>query len=270
MTTRTRTSLLAIFAAVLSSILALVAPSPASAANWCADSGYRTEFIYARPAGAPDYWSQSNALVAPVRNDINAKFQAAGGMEPRWRCQTQTRVVNLSASAASITSASQLASTLTAHGLNDPKRKYIVFYGAGLTGYCGFASTSPNSTTPDPALNLNNRSGLAIAMHACWGGSTPTHEYVHALGAVLAGNPHASPTGHPTDSGYDVLNSVSCASNWATCQIDVNKDTYFSLNPTPGSWLALNWNIAKSYFLYPNVAPCTRWVTEAGTTWCAD
>lgn len=262
--------LVAILALFASALGFAVSQETASANNWCGDSGYRTEFIYARPAGAPDYWAQSNTLVAPTRAEINGKFQAAGGMEPRWRCQTQTRVVNLSVSAAQITTASQLATTLSQHGLNDPKRKYIVFYGANLNPYCGFATTSVNSTTPDPALNLNNRTGQANVMHGCWDVPTAVHEYVHSLGAVLTGNPHASPSWHPTDSGFDVLNTASCGSNYATCQIDVNKDTYFSLNPTPGSWLANNWNIARSYFLYPNVPPCLRWVTEAGTTWCAD
>jgi hypothetical protein len=151
-------------------------------------------------------------------------------------------------------------STESAQGsLQNSGNLYAMLYGREGNDFFGSTDTFAAGTT--------SRNHLEFALH----------ELTHTLGAVGPGAPHTSGAGHCNDEN-DILcyadggptNSLftSPACDGASAPADpygpalqawdCNKDDYFSLNPSPGSYLGVNWNIANSDFLECQAASCPR------------
>jgi hypothetical protein len=157
-------------------------------------------------------------------------------------------------------------------------RKYMVFVDKPDCG--GPTSDFLPDATADPDLNVSNQnpgSGFQRAMIAryCLGSwSTPPspavvnfgipHELVHLLGGVNPGAPHGN-FGHTTQffevmSSGDVPPAPECTAPFEGLDpqllLDCGNDDYFSMAPPIGSYLAGNWNVARSCFLATSgVAP---------------
>jgi hypothetical protein len=78
------------------------------------------------------------------------------------------------------------------------------------------------------------------------------HELMHTLGAVHDDAPGSDRRGHSLGDG-DLMTGVGSmychGRGWRV--VDCRGDSYFNIDPEPGSWLAENpeWNIARSPFL---------------------
>jgi hypothetical protein len=150
-------------------------------------------------------------------------------------------------------------------------RKYMVFLDKPDCG--GPTSDFLPDATADPDFNVSNQNpgtGFQRAMIAryCLGSwSQPPsplvvnfgipHELAHLLGAVSPNAPHAL-GGHTSQffevmSAGDVPPSPECTTPFegldAQLLLDCGNDDYFSMNPPIGSYLATNWNVARSCFL---------------------
>jgi len=158
-------------------------------------------------------------------------------------------------------------------------RKYLVFMDKADCG--GPASDFLPDATADPDFNVSNQNpgaGFQRAMIAryCLGswGTPPSpqvvnfglpHELVHLLGGVPPTAPHAFGGGHTSQffevmSAGDVPPSPECTAPFegldAQLLLDCGNDDYFSMAPPAGSYLATNWNVARSCFLTTSgVAP---------------
>lgn len=154
----------------------------------------------------------------------------------------------------------------------------VITCGLGGAVFNNAAQHNANKENPDPAVNSfnNTSSGIAVfprtsrsSLHGvtadCWGPSisfgnnkpsdVQLHELMHSFGAVLASAPHHSAVGHCTDLQDNMcykdapsvtLTFNNCTAARASFLLDCKADDYFNLNPTPGSYLATHWNIAKS------------------------
>lgn len=114
------------------------------------------------------------------------------------------------------------------------------------TRYCGLALLYPDN---DKESNMNNGPTFAWVARRCLHPRLVAHEILHALGAVQEEAPHFVEGFHVSDqrdlmAAFD--NSPTCPS-YET--IDCGKDDYWSLAPTPGSYLDQHWNSADSVFL---------------------
>jgi hypothetical protein len=141
-------------------------------------------------------------------------------------------------------------------GYTDPHRKYLTF--ADANQLCGIG-TSYNDAKPTGNYNDGYAASYARVDANCWstGHSVAAHELTHNLGGVQAGAPHATVNGHCfdesdlmcyADGSPGVVMRQVCASAQEQL-LDCNHDDYFNTNPAPGSFLALNWNTARSSFL---------------------
>ena len=164
-------------------------------------------------------------------------------------------------------------------------RKYMVFMDKDDCG--GETSDFLPDSTADPDLNISNQNpgaGFQRAMIAryCLGDwQTPPspqlfnfgipHELVHLLGGVPPTAPHAVGGGH-TSQFEEVMSAGNpppvpeCSTPFEGLDqlllLDCGNDDYFSMAPPIGSYLASNWNVARSCFLttsgVQNVPPDSR------------
>jgi hypothetical protein len=151
-------------------------------------------------------------------------------------------------------------------------RKYLVFMDKADCG--GPASDFLPDATADPDFNVSNQNpgaGFQRAMIAryCLGSwdDPPSplvvnfglpHELVHLLGGVTPTAPHAIGGGHTSQffevmSAGDLPSAPECTAPFegldAQLLLDCGNDDYFSMAPPVGSYLATNWNVARSCFL---------------------
>lgn len=165
--------------------------------------------------------------------------------------------------------------------IDDLTRKYVVFveYPGEIFNdpVCGVAwGLYRDDTTPLASANRNNQGGSVGRIDSqCFVGSLDpdsyeetnavAHELAHTMGAVLRNAPHATPSGHCSDNS-DIMCYRDSTSGMIdqVCPLsqenilDCNGDDYFNTNPPAGSWLASNWNVASSEFLYQPEAPTAR------------
>jgi hypothetical protein len=141
-------------------------------------------------------------------------------------------------------------------GYDDPHRKYLMFADANV--FCGIGSLYDDARATDNANDGRYASYSRVDAN-CWSSrssSVPAHELTHNLGGVLAGAPHATVNGHCFDD-YDIMcyddgSGVPMQRICSSVQeqlLDCNHDDYFNTSPVAGSFLARNWNTARSSFL---------------------
>jgi hypothetical protein len=240
--------------------------------------GRRVRVLYVREAAdAPRLTALRSAFLNEIAqvDDLFAYASDAPGESRRVRwysdsnCQPIIDEVVLPNGALSVGSSAghdALISSLKGAGYSNPSHKYLVFAEGNRIGgnTCGLGNFF-NDLRPGQE-NYNNGNGNVPATVArvdtvCWfsnnAQSTTTHELIHTFGAVQEGAPNATHYGHCHDDNdpmcYDDGSGMPmrqvCTQTGAALQLDCNKDDYFSIAPTPGSFLASNWNLANSAFL---------------------
>ncbi len=282
-------------------------------------SGKRVQVMYVTPAGSPDRYPSQAALVRSELLDVDTIFsesaQKNGGSsrQVRWvhdaGCEPIIQRVSVRATTDAKGTVHRVdgspddtITTLAAAGyrMDDLNRKYLLFvdYTAKPNNWddpiCGV--TNGMSYDSSPGLGNHNNEGRTVSRvdTQCWAGvsddyvlpvaSVVAHELTHALGAVLPGAPHSTPSGHCSDNGdlmcyalptgydasgyptgYDAQMRSVCPAEQETL-LDCNGDDYLNTSTAPwvsGQWLspasaapnAGHWNVANSSFLFTPANP---------------
>jgi hypothetical protein len=226
-------------------------------------TGKRVQVLYVRDASTAsrfsDYLESFRTWSAGVDTIYNASAKETGG-ERHVRfvttadCRVDVREVELPAGGLATFDAT--INGLKSLGYNRTDRKYMIFGESKV--YCGIGTFAG-----DTQAGANNRSnggpGYGRSDSGCWAPSVAAHELGHNLGAVNDNAPNSSKAGHCLDE-YDVmcyddsggLKTVvlaQCADKAHDNRLDCNHDDYYNTNPSPGSYLANNWNVANNQFL---------------------
>jgi len=245
--------------------------------------GNRVQALYAVPSGRPDRYSQVLPFIRQWAAETDAVFQASAaqtGGTRRIRFVTDPNcdlvVTPVALSDKGDLSLTATITELAAQGFNRSDRKYLVWMES--TVYCGIATFYDDSRPTSDNFN-NGRAGVPGSVSridsGCWGlasrgQSVEAHELMHSLGAVLPGAPHSTVNGHCTDDDdrmcYNdgpgvTLNDICPAEQEAL--LDCRHDDYFNTAPSPGSFLANNWNGANNSFLSTTFTSPTLSVADA-------
>ncbi|GAA2392450.1 RICIN domain-containing protein [Dactylosporangium salmoneum] len=224
-------------------------------------TGKRVQVLYVRDAGTASrfsaYLESFRTWSAGVDTIYNASAQETGG-ERHVRfvttadCKVDVREVELPAGGMATFDAT--INGLKSLGYNRTDRKYMIFGDA--TVYCGIG-TFAGDTQAGASNRSNGGPGYGRSDSGCWAASVAAHELGHNLGAVNNNAPNSSKAGHCLDE-YDIMcyndsgglkTSVKCADKAHENRLDCNHDDYYNTNPSPGSYLATNWNVANNQFL---------------------
>ena len=122
----------------------------------------------------------------------------------------------------------RIVQDLVGVGLDGIYKKYLVYFEGPAVedGVCG---VGVGDVTSGPAYAIVLTAGCPPVPTDV----TATHELLHALGAVAAGDPHCpADPGHPCDSQTDVLNAYADESPLATKVLDFNHDDYYGHTQT--------------------------------------
>ena len=133
-------------------------------------------------------------------------------------------------------------------------RKYLMFVDTNV--YCGIGEFLGDTTKSD--ANRSNGGGYARVDNGCWQyPDVASHELGHNLGAVNDDAPNASHHAHCTDE-YDVMCyqdaddtvlHTACPDQAHDMRLDCNHDDYYNTDPSPGTYLAKEYNVADNLFL---------------------
>ena len=232
-------------------------------------TGPRVQAVYAVATDQLDRRADLVPLIRQYAADIDMRINrsaAAHGEGRRVRyvtqptadgCRVDVRVAYLSPTGDD--SFSNTRSELRAQGMNATDRKYLVWVDAAV-GICGLGELYMNDTPTQD--NPNNRGPLYARVDAPCFGYAETHELLHTMGAVQASAPHSTNAGHCTQtvdamcySDASGVTMTGACPNAPSYWVDCNLDDYFAADPATNSYLANNWNVARSAFLQPDVAP---------------
>jgi hypothetical protein len=224
-------------------------------------AGKRVQVLYVRDAGTASQFSKYlesfRTWSAGVDTIYNASAQETGG-ERHVRfvttadCKVDVREVELPAGGMATFDAT--INGLKALGYNRTDRKYMIFGDAKV--YCGIG-TFAGDTQPGEKNRSNGGPGYGRSDSGCWSPSVAAHELGHNLGAVNNNAPNSSKAGHCLDE-HDIMcyddsgglkTFIKCTNQAGEQRMDCNHDDYYNTNPSPGSYLATNWNVANNQFL---------------------
>jgi hypothetical protein len=228
-------------------------------------SGYRTQVLYVRDAGAASRFLETlpniRLWVGQVDQIVADNAVATGGVRHvRWvhdaGCVPVVPEVILPAGA--IKGFSQTIQALQAMGFNAANRDYLMFADTTDAGICGIG-TWWGDEEPGPKNKSNTGPHYARVDAGCWGAATAAHELFHNMGAVNDSAPNSSKAGHCIDE-YDIMcysDSPSFPTMRIVCgdrvgdarTLDCGHDDYFHANPPASSYLATHWNTANNRFL---------------------
>lgn len=159
---------------------------------------------------------------------------------------------------------SLIRNDLSARGLTDANKKYLVWLDASST-YCG-QSDAPTDAVRSPANRAEARTVSAIFRYyqydpngANGGFCSPVlHELAHSMGAVQPSAPHYV-GGHCNDNGNDLLclfaSTIPYDANLGGYYFDYGNDDYWDpvADPTSGSQQKLGWwTVNLSRFMCPS------------------
>jgi hypothetical protein len=162
-------------------------PSP-SLTTVCTDDGVSGKRVQAVYAVSSDKVNRAETVVPLIKSTYapktNAVFYNSGGVNVRWvhdaTCTVDVIVAILSPAGDDSFSATK--TELRSLGLTDTSRKYLVWLDATVSGSCGIANVSGDST---PELTNRNNSGPTFGRvdNRCWGNtsSVEAHELAHTL-----------------------------------------------------------------------------------------
>ena len=252
-------------------------PGPVCAGT--GSDGPRVQAVYAYTSTPPTGTQLADiATYAAVADQVFADSAArtGGDRRVRWVTDGGSAGCAVAVTARLITTVASgfraLRADLTAQGLTDVNRKYLVWTEGRLdtpqTEGCGvgefWADDGRNAATN---FNATNAAGTPDATptfaafdNRCWnmngGHSVPSHELMHMLGAVQNSAPNRSGDGHCTDD-YDAMCYGPTTVIVAGCSdpsderlFDCNNDDYFSTDPVRAGYLCTNWNTARSPYLW--------------------
>ncbi|MFB9450233.1 ricin-type beta-trefoil lectin domain protein [Dactylosporangium vinaceum] len=228
-------------------------------------TGKRVQVLYVRDASTAskfsEYFESFRTWAAGIDTIYNASAQETGG-ERHVRfvttadCKVDVREVELPNGGMATFDAT--INGLKALGYNRTDRKYVIFGDAKV--YCGIGTWAG-----DAQPGVNNRSnggpGYGRSDQGCWAASVAAHELGHNLGAVNNNAPNSSKNGHCVDEwdlmcysdAAGVVMQFKCGTEKGDkshdVRLDCNHDDYYNTNPSPGSYLANNWNVANNQFL---------------------
>jgi hypothetical protein len=224
-------------------------------------TGKRVQVLYVRDVNTESrfskYLESFRTWSAGIETIYNASAQETGG-ERHVRfvttpdCKVDVQEVELAAGGLATFDAT--INGLKALGYNRTDRKYVIFGDADV--YCGIG-TFAGDTQAGEKNRSNGGPGYGRSDTGCWAASVAAHELGHNLGAVNNNAPNSSKAGHCLDE-YDIMcyndsgglkTAVKCADSKHDDRLDCNHDDYYNTNPSPGSYLATNWNVANNQFL---------------------
>jgi hypothetical protein len=227
-------------------------------------SGARVQVLYVREsATASRFAAQRPNLVTwteGIESIVSASATQTGGARHVRFVTTPDCSLDIKEVVLSTTGADSFNNTineLKAAGYNRSDRKYLLWTDANV--YCGIGTMYHDARSALSNPNNGYAASYARADSGCWSSHTAAHELIHNMGGVQPSAPHGTPQGHCSDE-YDVMcydddgagavrMTVVCPDRANENLLDCGWDDYFNTNPTPGSWLALNWNVANSSWL---------------------
>ncbi len=268
-------------APIITSLTSHVTPS----CSGTGADGNRVQPMYVHEARTASRYSQVLTLlrneVANVDDVFALSAQQTGGVRRvRWVHDSSCAPKILDVTVPNGSLGSDFWGTVNALknlGYDNPHRKYLMFADANV--FCGIGSMYGDAH----ATNNSNDGRYASYSRVdsnCWSSrssSVPAHELTHNLGGVLASAPHATVNGHCFDD-YDIMcyddgSGVPMKRICSSVQeqlLDCNHDDYFNTRPAAGSFLANNWNTARSSFLdstLTDLAPPPGPTAPASVTW---
>ncbi len=246
-----RLVLVAAFAVALWAGVGLAAAPRALAATWCGAgetstdlpdvaTGPQVHAVVVAPAdGADDFAALSGQMATDIAS-----------IDAWWQGQDPTRIlrfdqaafptctapdisfVRLPQPASSLTNADTaldtIISDLTAVGLANPYKIYLVYYdGPSVeSGVCGTGGGRFDQGPGWATVWLQGCPGVPLD-------SVAAHEILHALGALPAGAPHACAAeqggaAHPCDSTQDVLYPYASGAPLSQLLLDAGHDDYYA------------------------------------------
>ena len=261
-------------------------PTPAHAAPlpdaWCgtdatsADrpdtvAGNQVHVVYARPRNEPDRFGEMASAIARDLAGVDAWWQGQDPTRaPRFDlaafpgCDSEFGALDVSNVVLDGDSSefavddpvfgSRVGESLAHAGLDDPTKKYFVYYdGPGSQGICGVSGTSPFTGGAFTASYVFIRAipgctaGGGIGTGNAWPARTAAHELVHTLNASFTpdGAPHGCEDhGHVCDSVADVISTGTAhpSAFLSDAVLDVGHDDYYD---HPGTW----WDVRDSPWL---------------------
>ena len=259
----------------------------ASASIACDDdgeSGFRVQVLYLRSSSGLDRYASSLSSIRTYAAGANAILRdssIAAGQEMGFTFVTtsdcQIDVDNVAISASAILDFDSTMTALERQGYDRVDRIYLMFADTNAAGICGIGTLWNDDSAG--ATNANNRGpSYSRADLGCWSAHTAAHELMHNLGGVQYSAPHTTGYGHCIDE-YDVMcyrddsrapqmQYVCTPQGTFEYLFDCGNDDYFDPLPSPGSYLANNWNTANNWFLTQNAPPDVD-LTRPEVTWVA-
>ena len=158
---------------------------------------------------------------------------------------------------------SLVTNDLSARGLTNPNKKYVVWLDAP-SSYCG-QSDAPTDSVRSPANRAEARTVSVIYRYYQYDVNGPNggfcapilHELAHGMGAVQPSAPHYT-GGHCNDNGNDLLclfnSAIPYDPNLGGYYYDYGNDDYWdpAADPTSGSTAKLRWwTVNLSRFICP-------------------
>ncbi|GIJ50642.1 hypothetical protein Val02_75280 [Virgisporangium aliadipatigenens] len=224
-------------------------------------SGKRVQVLYVRDASTPSqfakYVETFRTWAAGVDAIYNSSAQDTGG-ERHVRYVTtsdcKVDVQEVAVPDGSMADFGKSADALKKLGYGRTDRTYMMF--ADSKVYCGIGYFA-GDTRKGSVNRSNTGPWYGRSDTGCWGAHTAAHELGHNLGAVNNNSPNSSKAGHCNDE-YDVMcyqeNGQTIVykcndRNKFEQKLDCNHDDYYNTNPSAGSYLANNWNVADNEFL---------------------
>jgi Divergent InlB B-repeat domain len=252
-----------------------VAPAPAAVApiRWCGGDRAETDRMpdraggpqihvaYVVPADAPDRFAELTSALATDVAAIDAWWRREDPTRaPRFDlfdfpgCDSRFGRLDITSaripdSGASLLSADDRHSVIAARlsefpfGLDDPTKKYLVFYDGDASGpeanVCGTGGGAPTAGGAASMAIIYLRSDCGLDPGAGrLSASVAAHELIHTLGALAFGVPDTctDDPGHPCDDPRDILYPFLQDKPLDETLLDVGRNHYYAHG---GSWFDL-------------------------------
>jgi hypothetical protein len=165
-------------------------------------------------------------------------------------------VDNVQLSPGDVVGIDEIRAALVTKGYDRTDRKYELFVWFTIPNSATNAFTTGSVQDDRPGQDNPNNAGPTYAWYGkpvWWNlidqgqAAVVLHETMHLLGAVQSTAPHSNGSWHCTDGVEVMCDGTVCTGSLS--RIDCNKDDYFNVNPTVGSYLDTHWNTANSSFL---------------------
>jgi hypothetical protein len=247
-------------------------------------TGRRVEVLYVHGTTSryAEYLETFRTLAEGVDTIYNESAKETGGERHvryvteniNGACRPVVRDVQIADSALNANDWAPLLNAVKAAGYTRTDRKYLEFVDSRV--YCGIGGFAGDTRKSD-ANRSNSGPEYARADSGCWNAGVASHELGHTLGAVNNNAPNGSGFAHCVDE-FDVMcykddaSTVivtKCPDRAHDQRLDCNHDDYYNTNPSPGSYLATNYNVADNLFLIKGAGTGTTTgppVTTAGPT----